>query len=196
MISPQEPAAAPEAFREALSGLGRATFRENLCIREIPTPSRLAPYGTSLAASITDPADPDQELAIGRFVMLYDPAAPSAWGGEFRVVTFIRASVEEDVASEGLLSSVAWDWLLEALERQQAHYSHHGGTLTRSFSQGFGTLEHHDEHVRIELRASWTPQGPEARLHLQAWAEMVCTYAGLPPLPDDVARFPRSGTSH
>ena len=42
------------------------------------------------------------------------------------------------------------------------------------------------DSIDIELRASWTPDSSLVRNHLEAWADMVCTFAGLPPLPDGV----------
>ncbi len=186
----QDEKSAPIQFREALSSLRRARFQPELSLSSIDAPTHLAPYGVGLGAGVTDPSNHDQQLALGRFMLLYDPRCPEAWEGDFRVVSYIRATVEPDVAAEQMLSSVAWDWLLEALDRKEARHNRAGGTATRAFSQGFGILEEDSERIEIELRASWTPRGPDMQRHLEAWADMVCTYAGLPPLPEDVARFP------
>ena len=50
----------------------------------------------------------------------------------------------------------------------------------------------------VEVRASWTPvvphdQTPEAEMarHAQAWVDLLCTSAGLAPLPDGVVALPR-----
>jgi hypothetical protein len=43
----------------------------------------------------------------------------------------------------------------------------------------------------MEIRASWTPTGPDLGIHLQAWTELLCTIAGLPPLPEGVVALPR-----
>lgn len=171
----------------------RARFQPELTLSTIDTPKHLAPFGVGLGAGVADPDSPDQELALGRFILLYDPRSPDAWDGCFRVVSYIRAAIEPDVAAEELLSSVAWDWLVESLDSKGALRKNAGGTATRAFSQGFGVLAENGERNEIELRASWTPTGPDMRRHLEAWSDMVCTYAGLPPLPDDVARFPGSG---
>ncbi|MGL4257728.1 MAG: DUF3000 family protein, partial [Microbacterium sp.] len=38
----------------------------------------------------------------------------------------------------------------------------------------------------IELRASWSPEG-EITPHVEAWAELVCMLAGLPPGSEGIA---------
>ena len=40
------------------------------------------------------------------------------------------------------------------------------------------------------MRASWTPLGDLGE-HLEAWATLLCTVGGLPPLPDGVAPLAR-----
>ena len=42
----------------------------------------------------------------------------------------------------------------------------------------------------MEVRASWTPLGPEVGDHLLAWSDLLCTIAGLPPLPEGVVALP------
>jgi hypothetical protein len=61
-------------------------------VHDIPSPSSLSPHSIALAADVT-PArhDADSELGTGRFVLLYDPEAPEAWGGVFRIVCFVQA---------------------------------------------------------------------------------------------------------
>ncbi|MFI8598065.1 DUF3000 family protein [Kocuria koreensis] len=193
MTASQDQKSAPSQFREALSSLRRARFQPELSLSSIDAPTHLAPYGVGLGADVVDPSNEERQLALGRFMLLYDPRFPETWGGDFRVVSYIRASIEPDVAAEQMLASVAWDWLIEALERKGASHKRAGGTATRAFSQGFGILAEDNERIEIELRASWTPKGPDMQQHLEAWADMVCTYAGLPPLPTDVARFPGRG---
>jgi hypothetical protein len=43
--------------------------------------------------------------------------------------------------------------------------------------------------AQIEIRASWTPVG-ELTAHIEAWGELLCTAAGLPPVPEGVATMP------
>ncbi|MGW9549681.1 DUF3000 domain-containing protein [Citricoccus zhacaiensis] len=182
----------PGEFREALSGLRRARHRQEITLDEIPAPGRLAPFAVALAAEVHDPAAEGQpELATGRFVLLHDPAGSSVWKGTFRVVTYIRASLESDLGNDPMVGAVAWTWLVEALETHQARYAEAGGTATRVLSESFGGLATRPDTIDIELRASWTPEGPDSTDHLEAWADMVCAFAGLPPVPDGVTPLPR-----
>jgi hypothetical protein len=171
-------------MRSATSTLRRG----GLHLEEIPAPARLAPYAVALEAEVRDG---DDELATGRFILLYDPEPPVVWDGMFRVVTYIRAQLEPEMGNDALLGSVAWTWLVEALEKHHAHYSAAGGTATRVLSESYGTLADRHDTIDIELRASWTPVGPDLRDHLEAWCDMVSTFAGVPPLPAGVAALPR-----
>ncbi|MCC3290827.1 MULTISPECIES: DUF3000 domain-containing protein [unclassified Arthrobacter] len=195
----------PPDFLTALGALRRAACRAELKLEEIPAPTRLAPYAVSLGAEVLAPGPvgpgslhgpaappvPDQlELATGRFILLHDPAGSPVWNGTFRIVTYIRAELEPDMGNDQLLGSVAWTWLVEALEQHNARYSMAGGTATRVLSESYGTLERRDDSIDIELRASWTPADADVQSHLEAWSDMVCTFAGLPPLPDGVTPLP------
>lgn len=193
----------PADFSSALRSLRAAVGRPELRLKEIPAPARLAPYAVALEAEVLDPVPKNEgpsegsdaaaspELATGRFILLHDPEPPAVWQGTFRIVTYIRARLEPEMAEDSLLGSVAWTWLVEALEKHAADYTSAGGTATRVLSESFGTLEGRRESIDIELRASWTPQSPAVRNHLEAWADMVCTFAGLPPLPEGVSPLPR-----
>ncbi|WP_136610187.1 DUF3000 domain-containing protein [Sinomonas albida] len=193
----------PADFQSALRSLRAAVGRSELRLEEIPAPARLAPYAVALEAEVLDAvirsraperaaAAPDSgELATGRFILLHDPEPPAVWQGTFRIVTYIRARLEPEMAEDSLLGSVAWTWLVEALEKHGADYTAAGGTATRVLSESFGTLAGRRESIDIELRASWTPASPAVRSHLEAWADMVCTFAGVPPLPEGVAPLPR-----
>lgn len=130
------------------------------------------------------------ELATGRFILSYDPTRRLEWGGSFRIVTYVKAQVERDLGHDQLLASVAWSWLLEALTRNGAAYTREGGTASRVLAEGFGQLADTGEDIDVELRASWTPDDPDFGKHLEAWADMVCTFAGLPPVTDGVVRLP------
>ncbi|MHA7238595.1 DUF3000 domain-containing protein [Arthrobacter sp. TMS1-12-1] len=196
----------PDEFLDALAGLRRAARRSEIRLDEIPAPSRLAPFAVALGAEVFGttpaptpvhgpvrsfvlPSDP-QELATGRFILLHDPAGSEVWNGRFRIVTYIRAQLEADMGNDALLGSVAWTWLVEALQNHGARHHSAGGTATRILSESYGTLEDRADTIDIELRASWTPATSDVRRHLEAWTDMVCTFAGLPSLPDGVAHLP------
>lgn len=188
---PAAGSAVPGVFRTALRELRGAAPRREVRLRQIPAPEGLAPHAVALAADVvadTDGLSP--ALATGRFVLLHDPAGSELWQGTFRVVTYIRAGLELDVAEDPMLGAVAWTWLVEALELRRADYSAAGGTATRILAESFGTLAERSDATEIEMRASWTPGGRAMGAHLEAWAEMVCAFAGLPPQPEGVTALP------
>ena len=197
----------PPEFLTALGALRRAKCRPELRLEEIPAPTRLAPFAVSLAADVTasgpqpvngtfhGPVGPvlpeSRELATGRFILLHDPDGSDVWNGTFRIVTYIRAELEPDMGNDQMLGSVAWTWLVDALQEHGARYCAAGGTATRILSESYGTLAGRSDAIDIELRASWTPADADVQEHLEAWSDMVCTFAGLPPLPDGVSPLPR-----
>ena len=204
----------PPEFLHALGTLRKARCRGELRLAEIPAPARLAPFAVALGAEVMAPGtgtatplhgpaamalasaagtgdDDETELATGRFILLHDPDGSAVWDGEFRIVTYIRAELEPDMGNDEMLGTVAWTWLVEALENHKAQYRAAGGTATRVLSESFGTLADRPGSIDIELRASWTPATSDVTAHLEAWSDMVCTFAGLPPLPDGVTPLPQ-----
>ena len=196
----------PERFLQALGDLRRANPRAEALVEEVPAPSKLAPYAVALRAEVQTPVTPGlsahptsrlrpapeevETLATGRFILLHDPAGQKAWGGTFRVVIYIRAELDAEMGNDPLLGSVAWTWLCDSLAQHGVEYSHAGGTATRILSESFGSMENRQPSNDVELRASWSPSGTRFGAHLQAWADMVCSFAGLPPLPDGVIALP------
>jgi hypothetical protein len=187
-------------FEIALASLRQQRYRPELRIDEAPAPQRLAPHAVALSAEIPDPADPEGgELATGRLVVLHDPDGVVSWEGTFRVVTFARAALESDLATDPLLPTVGWSWLEEALAAHDADTGALGGTVTRVTSEGFGSLADPGGLVtgQIEIRASWTPLGEPDGLgrHIQAWADLIATAAGLVPAGVGVTRLDRSANA-
>ncbi len=163
-------------------------MRQELAVTEIPAPGTLAPWSFALAADVT-PArhGTDSELGTGRFVLLYDPAEPEAWGGTFRVICYAQAPLETEMGVDPFLADVAWSWLTEALDTRGAQYSAASGTATRILSTGFGELEAQGDGAQIELRASWTPENDGLAAHVESWGELLCMLAGLPPAIEGVS---------
>lgn len=182
---PQTP---PSAFASALKSIRAATPRAELAVTEIPAPGTLAPWSFALAADVT-PArhGTDSELGTGRFVLLYDPEAPEAWNGVFRVICYAQAPLEMEMGVDPFLTDVAWSWLVDALDTRGAGYTNASGTATKILSTGFGELAAQGDGAQIELRASWTPDGPDLAAHVEGWGELLCMLAGLPPAIEGVS---------
>lgn len=212
MTNERAASAIPPAFAQALDELAHATVRKELKFTEIPAPGRLAPFALALSGDVLEPTpvghgssgqelgrtpflQPAEQLATGRFILLFDPAGQELWNGQFRIVTYIRARLENEMGQDSMLASVAWSWLEDALRERDAEYNSAGGTATRVISESFGNLAGEQDHIDIELRASWSPSSDELGAHLSAWADMVCTFAGLPPLPEGVQQLPHQRLS-
>lgn len=182
------PAGVPAAFGQAVESLRAARLRPQVHLTEVPAPQRIAPYALALSGEVLDG---DDELATGRFVLLHDPKGQEAWQGTMRAVTYVRAALEPEFAGDPLLSEVAWTWLVDGLAGQGARFAELGGTVTRVLSDSHGALADREPTVEIEVRASWTAQGADLGPHLQGWATLLCTVAGLPPLPEGVSPLRR-----
>lgn len=180
----------PAEFSSALEGVRRAQTRSELVVTGIASPGNLAPYSVALAADVT-PArhGSDSELGTGRFILLYDPDEPEAWGGRFRVVCFAQAPLETDIGIDPFLADVAWSWLLDALSAKGAAYTAASGTATKTISTGYGELASQGDGALIELRASWTPVGATIESHVEAWGDLLCMLAGLPPAVEGVSNL-------
>ncbi len=176
------------AFTRAVAALQSAKTRPELTITEIPAPGSLAPSAIALAADVT-PArhGVDSPLGTGRFILLHDPSAPEAWGGEFRVVCFAQSPLDTDMGLDPFMAEVAWSWLVDALATSGAQYHSASGTATKILSTGFGELDVQGDGAVIELRASWTPLDSEIGRHVEGWSELLCMLAGLPPAVEGVS---------
>lgn len=182
------PRDAPPEFLRALRSLRGVSLRPEVGLEEAPGPARIAPYTAALVAEVRPTRrDPEaDELASGRFVVLHDPAGQEAWDGAFRLVTLVRATLEPEVGQDPMLAEVAWSWFADALAGAGVDARAAGGTVTRVLSQSFGALDERPELCELELRASWTARDEDLAPHLRAWGELLCTVAGLEPLPDGV----------
>jgi hypothetical protein len=190
---------AAQAFRAAVAELQAAVAaqgetRPELTFEGEPPPRRLAPYATAVAATVADAdqagAD-DADIASGRFILLYDPAGQPGWDARFRVIAYVRAELEPEMAADPLISEVGWSWLTEALDTSDAGYLNISGTVTTEVTQGFGGKQDEPMATGFELRASWSPAADasgETRLdgHLAAWCAVICAAACLPPSPPGV----------
>lgn len=189
---PAHRASAPAAFTEAVRSLREARPLSQVRVDEVPGPSRVAPFSVALDAEVID--HDEGELAGGRFILMHDPAGQEAWQGTMRVVTFARATLEPELGEDPMLCDIGWSWLTEQLLRSP--HTALGGTVTRVLSTSYDALANRPSTAEIEIRASWSPLGADFAGHFQAWSSMLCTIAGLPPLPEGVTALPASGRSH
>lgn len=182
-------------FARALKALRDVGVRPELVLEEVPAPTRLSPHAVALAGEVVashQSAD-DEPVATGRFVLLCDPSGPEPWEGIWRAVTYAKATMEPEVGGDPLAGEVGWSWLADAVQGRDLGWRAQAGTVTAVSSQSFGALADRDPLVELEIRASWTPvvTGPDELVgHLQAWGDVLCTIAGLPPLPDGVVPLP------
>ena len=110
--------------------------------------------------------------------------------GAWRAVTFARAELEPELATDPMLGAVGWSWLVDALDSHHVGYTAEAGTVTRVVSESFAGLSDRPASVEMEVRASWTPVTGNVGAHLLAWSDLLCTIAGLPPLPEGVVALP------
>ncbi|MDQ1599712.1 MAG: hypothetical protein QOD68_1186 [Actinomycetota bacterium] len=190
MVARREADDVPEEFSRALAAIRAARPRSEVVLEETPAPQRLAPFSVALTADVVSPVDPDLEIGTGRLVLLHDPAGHEAWQGTFRLVTYVRAELEHEMAADPLLPGVGWAWLTESLDSHQAGFTAASGTVTRVASESFGAIAGEAASAQIEIRASWTPLDDAFDAHLLAWCELLCTTAGLPPVAPGVVTLP------
>jgi hypothetical protein len=179
-------------FEELIALLREFTPRSEIELEEVPAPQKLAEFSFAFTADVSNGllGDAEDELASGRFVILHEPGGQDTWEGEYRCVTFMRASVDTEMQEDPLLPEVGWNWLLDSLQEADALYSAPSGTVTRVSSASFGKLSSRHDESEIEIRASWSPiltTPQELIAHVQAWCNFISEVAGLQPLEEGVA---------
>ena len=200
------PAEATFAAAVAAFLVGReAQRRRDLLLEDVPAPKRLAPYATAMAATVRRG---EADVAWGRLVLLYDPDGQQGWDGVFRLVAYVRADVEPEMAADPLLGEVGWSWLSEALDARVPGYAVPSGTVTRVITEGFGAKQDEIPLTGFELRASWSPTGPghqhgsasnsdpdavDLPAHIAAWCDCLSAAAGLEPPGTRALRQPGHG---
>lgn len=204
---------AAATFRAVVASLedgvaGQRRARPELTFDSEPAPRKFAPYAAAISATVTDG---DLEVGWGRFILLYDPAGQTGWAGPLRIIAYIRADLEPEIAADPLIGQVGWTWLTEALDARTGGYAQTSGTVTRVVTEGFGGKQDEPVATEFELRASWSPLGILAvgagpgstgtgtssetshdgmntggmrsglDGHVAAWCDALCTASGLPP---------------
>ena len=182
------PRDAPPEFLRALRSLRGVALRPEISLEEAPGPTRIAPYTAALVAEVRSARrDPEADaLACGGVGGVRGPAGRGGGGGAGRRGADGGATLEPEVGQDPLLAEVAWSWFADALASADVEAHAAGGTVTRVLSQSFGALDERPELCELELRASWTAREDDLAPHLRAWGTLLCTVAGLPPLPEGV----------
>ena len=113
------------------------------------------------------------EIGSGRFVLLYDPAGQDGWAGPFRVIAYLRAELEPEIAADPLIGQVGWSWLTEALDAQARRLR--------------GTKRYGDQggHRRVRHQAGRAGRRPSSR----------CGHPGRRSSDDSAAGSSSTGTS-
>lgn len=169
----------------ALAAVRAALPRPGIELEEMDSPTRIAPTSLAFSGQVVGGC-PEEPLATGRFVLLHDPEAPEEWEGPWRVVVYVGAQVEPELATDPLFAEVGAEWLREALAMQHCTYVAESGTVTRSTSTAFGAREEQAPQVELEIRASWTPLDRDLLRHLEAWRDLLAMVGGTPPVPTGV----------
>jgi hypothetical protein len=183
--------AMPADFRLAVAELASpspAALRAGTEIGRLPAPTHLAPY--AYAVSVTVTAADDAEVVSGRLVLLHNPDGDEAWEGTFRIVVFGTCEIDPAMASDSLLSEVAWSWLTERLDDYRAPYVALGGTVTATSSTRFGDIAGPAYVNEVELRASWTARTPHTAAHLAAFADFRPRRPGCRPTASPASEPP------
>ncbi len=176
--------------------------RPDLTFEDEPPPRRLAPFAHAVAATVLGSAGPetaddaaaDIELGSGKFILLFDAAGQQGWDGKYRIIGYVHADLEPEMAADPLINEVGWSWLTEALDARSGGYRKISGTVTTVVTQGFGGKQDEPMSTSFELRSSWSPEiadGLSAELdgHVAAWCDVICMAAGLPPIAPGVTAF-------
>lgn len=174
-----------------VSELDLSAIRQELEVAQIPSPKGLAEECIALSVNVKHEND-SIDHAVSRLVFAYDSEIPEGWNSNIRVIGYAKSPIDLEMAKDEYLANLPWEWLREALVKNDAHFSHDAGTSTTILSTGHGALIGQPQHAELEIRASWSPVGESIQPHLIGWSEMVALLAGLPP-NDEQIRSIRGG---
>lgn len=177
------------AFSRAVTAAREFQVRPEISLTEAPPPRRMAPETWAVTAEVDQG---DDELGTGRFVALYNPAGEAAWEGSLRIVIYVDALVEAELASDSLLPEIGWTWLSECLRDVGVEYWALGGTVTRVQSESFESMGERGTEGRVQIRASWTGGNiNDLQDHLEVWTLLLAAACGLTPTNSGVSVLPR-----
>lgn len=173
----------PAVFTRAVESMHRAELRPEITLGTIRPPQRLAPFSHAIGLEVERSWDEAAAYgdAFGRLILLHDPGADEAWEGAMRLVAYIQADMDHEVAADPLLPDVAWQWLNEGLAGAGAEHTNLGGTVTATASVRFGEIGGPPRAHQLEMRASWTASELDLAPHVLAFSRVLANVAGLPP---------------
>lgn len=172
-------------FDRVVQVLHEAEVRPDVVISDAPSPGRLAPHAFACTAELGDP-----EIGSGRFVLLHDPSRPAAWESDTRIVVYVEADIDAEMAEDQLLTDIGWTWLQESLAAAEVPYVALGGTVTAVRSTSYEALAARGHEALIQVRASWSPLGlQDTPDHYAAWIGLMELCAGLPPYHPGVTQI-------
>ena len=178
---------APRVFTDAVESMHSALLRPEITLGTIRPPQRLAPFSHAVGLEVVRDetegaaAAAAEGDAFGRLILLHHPQAEDAWDGSLRLVAYIQADMDVEVASDPLLPDVAWQWLTEGLATTGARHTNLGGTVTATDSVRFGEIGGPPRAHQLEMRASWTAEDTDLSAHVTAFCRVLANVAGLPP---------------
>ncbi|WP_245974889.1 DUF3000 domain-containing protein [Corynebacterium alimapuense] len=182
----------PPVFTKAVESMHAAVLRPEITLGTIRPPQRLAPFSHAIGLEVEH--DDNEIIAtdssgdsFGRLILLHDPGADEPWEGSMRLVAYIQADMDHEVASDPLLPDVAWQWLTEGFEEADAEFTNLGGTVTATASVRYGEIGGPPRSHQLEMRASWTAVGIDLSSHVIAFSRMLANVAGL--APEGVSRL-------
>ena len=174
-----------EDFTAAVAQIAAHDVRPDVVITVAPAPSRLAPHAYACTAEVGDP-----EIGSGRFVVLHDPARPASWQSDTRIVAYVEADIDSEMAEDQMLTDVGWTWVQEALTDSEVEFAVLGGTVTAVRSTSYESLSARGHETTVQIRASWSPSSlTDLSAHFQAWVSLIEMSAGLPPFVAGVTRI-------
>ena len=168
-------------------------FAVALCADVSERPHR-RPQGPHLVGPREQPqASEGQALATGRFILLYDPDGSALWDGNFR-----HRHLHPRPAGAG--HGQRRDARLRRLDVARGRAGGPRGALPRRrrdrHAGAVRKLRHPGRtrgHHRHRTAGLLDAGEADINAHLEAWSDMVCTFAGLPPLPEGVTPCPGCG---
>jgi len=179
--------------------MSSAPLRAGINLTEVRAPQRLAPYSYAVGLEVDRAPDDSVETALaqsfgdsfdigdafGRLILLHDPAGDEG-PGLLRIVAYIQADMDAATVEDPLLPDVAWEWLTDGLDGQLAGpgtgYKDLGGTVSSTTSVRHGDIGGPPLTYQLEMRASWSATGTDLSGHVIAFAEVLASVAGLPPV--------------